>query len=96
MEDKDFLDAYALLKLKLKKLEVNRVFNSIGSNIFIEFGFDIEIESKDGRKSKRKQWSIWVSNASWQLSKNENYIVGSGDSREVIQLHIQKLLEKQF
>ena len=96
MENKKFLDAYELIKLKLEKLEVNHVFNSIGSNIFIELGKDIEIESKNGRKSSRKEWSIWVSNASWKISKNEKYIVGSGDPRETIQLHIKELLEKRF
>lgn len=96
MEDKNFLENCEFIKSNLVNLEVNRVFNSIGSNIFIEFGKEKELVFKNNRKFTQKEWSIWISGSSWRITKDEKYIVGSGDSSSLIQKHIQQLLGKRF
>jgi hypothetical protein len=96
MENRDFLNAYELIKVNLFNLDVNRIFNSIGSNIFIEFGKGKELLYKNGRKTIQKEWSIWVSNASWRITKRKKYIVGSGDITKLIQNHIKQLMGKRF
>jgi hypothetical protein len=95
MED-NFLCGYELIKNRLVDLEVNRVFNSIGSNVFFEFGKDKEILLKNGKKKIQKEWSIWIGNASWRITKSGKYIVGSGDPSQIIQLYIQKLMNERF
>jgi len=84
------------MKTELVKHKVNRAYNSIGSNIFLEFGDSKEVVFKNGRKTTLKEWSIWIANASWKITKNKVYIVGSGDPRDSIQLYIQNLIGKQF
>ena len=73
---------------------MTHVFNSIGSNIFLELGEDTEIRLKNGKKRQRKQWSIWLGNASWRITKNGKYLVGSVDARENIEQHLRNMLEK--
>ncbi len=75
---------------------MDRTFNSIGSNVFFEFGKEKKVEVIKGKKIVEKEWSIWLSNASWRISKGNKYIVGSGDSSQAIQSNIQNLLGKQF
>jgi hypothetical protein len=96
MRDKNFLRACQLIKKNLVNLDMNRAFNSVGSNVFFEFGEEKEIIHKNGRRNLRKEWSIWLSKVSWRLTKNEEYIIGSGDPPEEIQVNIQKLLGKRF
>lgn len=96
MNDKDFLVPYEIIKKKLVGLEVNRVLNSIGSNVFFEFGQGKEVTYRNGKTSVQKEWSIWLSDASWRLSKKGKYIVGSWDLPGVIEPNIQKLLGKRF
>lgn len=79
------------------KMNVNRAFNSFGSNVFFEFGNEQEITLSNGKKDVQKEWIIWISNASWRISKNNiEYIVGSFDNPKLIQDKIQELLGKQF
>ena len=96
MNDKHFLHACELIKTNLFNLDMNRAFNSIGSNVFFEFGKGKEVVFKNGRKRIKKEWIIWISDASWRVSKKGKYIVGSGDSPKTIQLNIQNLLGKRF
>jgi len=96
MENKQFLDAYTLINQSLAGLEMDRTFNSIGSNVFFEFGKEREVVHRNGKKQIEKDWSIWIGNASWRISQGSKYIVGSGDSTEIIQSSIQKLLGKRF
>ncbi len=96
MEDKHFLRTYNLINESLVHLEMNRTFNSIGSNVFFEFGKEKEIIHKNGKKQLKKEWSIWISLASWRITKNNKYVVSSGDSPKIIQSSIQKLLGKHF
>lgn len=96
MDNECFLHACELVNANLVNLDVNRAFNSIGSNVFFEFGKGKEIVFKNGRKSIKKEWVIWISDASWRISKKGKYIVGSGDSPSLIQSNIQKLLGKRF
>ena len=96
MEDKDFLHIYSLINESLVHLVMDRTFNSIGSNVFFEFGKEKEVIHKNGKKQLKKEWSIWISLASWRISKNNRYIVGSGDSQKIIQSRIQTLLGKRF
>jgi hypothetical protein len=96
MNNKQFSNAYELIKLNLVNFSVNRAFNSIGSNVFFEFGKERKFVLKNGKESSQKEWSIWIGDASWRITKNGKYIGGSGDSPENIQLSIQKLLGKRF
>lgn len=97
MENKTFLQACELVSSHLKGLEVNEVLNSIGSNVFFYFG-NIEEESAlpNGKKYTRKEWGIWISLPSWRITKDGAYLVGSGDDRNDIDLHIHKLIGKRF
>jgi hypothetical protein len=96
MDGKHFLRACKLIKTNLVNLDMNRAFNSIGSNVFFEFGKGKEVVFKNGKKSIQKEWSIWISHASWRMTKKEKYIIGSGDAPQDIQSSIQKLLGKRF
>ena len=96
MDDKVFLRGYELIQEKLAGLEVKRAFNSIGSNIFFDFGEETEVVFKNGKKSKKRDWTIWISRASWKITKEGKYIVGSGDSRISMESKIQQLLGKRF
>jgi hypothetical protein len=80
MENEEFLNKYEEWNRQRKGFKVNRAFNSIGSNIFIECG----------------KGSIWVSNASWRISKNGQTLVGSGDLRSDIEFNIQQLVGKKY
>jgi len=96
MEDKHFFDAYNLIKERLVHLKMDRTFNSIGSNVFFEFGKEKEVIHKNGKKQLKKEWSLWISLASWRINKGDKYIVGSGDDPQTIQSNIQQLLGKRF
>jgi hypothetical protein len=96
MGNKNFLQAIEITNLHLPGLEVNDVLNSIGSNVFFYFGNDEETIYPDGRKYVMKEWGIWLSGASWRLSKNGLYVVGSRDNAQDTDLNIRKLLGKRF
>jgi len=97
MDAKHFFHACELINNNLVNQVMNRTFNSIGSNVFFEFGQDKEVIFKNGRKSTQKEWAIWVSHASWRITKYEKYIVGSGETLEVnIQSYLEQLLGKRF
>jgi hypothetical protein len=70
---------------------VDRIYHSVGSNLFIEIGQDVELPAGKG---KRKEWVIWISHSAWRVTQNNRYIVGSGDDSNVIKLGIEKLLNK--
>lgn len=82
------------ISLNLINKQVSNVFNSIGSHIFIEFGKDLISRDSREKKYTRKEWVIWIGNASWRISKNGKYVVGSQDT--MIETEIQKLLSKRF
>jgi len=96
MESEKFLKSYELINKSLANQIMDRTFNSIGSNIFFEFGEKKEIINKEGRKHIRKEWSIWIGDVSWRITKNDEYITGSGDSREIMQPGIEDLLGLRF
>ena len=96
MNSKHFLRACEFISSNLIKFDVNHVFNSIGSHIFLEFGKQKKIVWKNGSESTQSEWSIWIGNASWRVSKNGKYVAGSGDSPELMESSIQMLLGKYF
>lgn len=96
MNNKQFLQACDLIKKNLVNEVMDRTFNSIGSNVFFQFGKGKEIISRNGRTIIEKEWSIRAGNASWRISKKSEYVTGSGDSPQIIQFGIQKLLGKRF
>jgi hypothetical protein len=96
MNKQYFLKALNLVRSKLVKLKVNRAFNSIGSNIFFEFGKNKITVLPNGKHVAQKEWSIWVSDASWRINQNGKYVIGSNDRSQLIQENIQKLLGKRF
>lgn len=76
---------------------MDRTYNSVGSNIFFEFGKQKEILLQNGKKRLQKEWCIWLSWTSWRITQHGQYIVGSGESLEVnIQAYLEKLLGKRF
>lgn len=96
MENKELLHACQLIDTDLVNLKMDRTFNSIGSNVFFQFGKEIKIEVIKGKKVIEKEWSLWLSLASWRINKGNTYIVGSGDAPKTIQSNIQLLLGKRF
>ena len=96
MENKEFLHACKLINTDLIRLKMDRTFNSIGSNVFFEFGKEKKVEVIKGKKVIEKEWSIWLSHASWRITIGNKYVVGSGDFPKTIQSNIQSLLGKQF
>lgn len=76
---------------------MDRTYNSVGSNIFFEFGERKEIVLQNGRKRLQKEWCIWLSWTSWRITQHSKYIIGSGENLEVnIQTYLEKLLGKRF
>ncbi len=76
---------------------MDRTFNSVGSNIFFEFGKQKEYVFPNGTKSVQKEWSIWLSWTSWRMTHHNKYITGSDENPEIsIQSFLDKLLGKRF
>lgn len=96
MEDEKFLKSYELINTSLVNVKMDRTYNSIGSNVFFQFGKEKEVIFKNGRKRIKKEWNVWIGDASWRISKNSEYIVGSGDSPKTIQSGIEKLFGQRF
>ena len=97
MDHNQFLEAYNLLNTSLINQVMDRTYNSVGSNIFFEFGKQKEIVFQNGRRRLQKEWSIWLSWASWRISQHNKYVIGSGESPEVnIQTHLERLLGKRI
>jgi hypothetical protein len=91
-----FLSALKQTRADLKHLKIHAAFNSLGSNLAIEFGESIAILLTHREKDLLKEWSIWIGNASWRIAKNGKYVVGSGDDKIFIQLQLEQLLGKRF
>ncbi len=76
---------------------MDRTYNSIGSNIFFEFGEEKEYVFPNGKKSVQKEWCIWLSWTSWRITRHSRYITGSDESPEIsIQSFLDKLMGKQL
>lgn len=83
METKNFSQSCEHINSHLAGLEASKAFNSIGSNILVEFG-------------PTQDWSIWLSDTTWRLTKDDTYIVGSADSQAKIKQSIEQILKKPF
>jgi hypothetical protein len=76
---------------------MDRTFNSVGSNIFFEFGGQKEHIFPNGKKSVQKEWSIWLSWASWRITHHDKYIAGSDEDPKIsIQSFLNELLGNRF
>src|SRR3989338_2077109 len=93
---KQLQEAFELIRTKLPNFDVNKTSNSIGSNVFFRFGKEVEVTSQNGKKSLRKEWSLWLGNTSWRLSCENKYIVGSNESPPILNEKIKRLLFKKF
>lgn len=97
MENKKFLKALELINSHLLGLDVKCAYNSIGSNIFVNFGRENEFTFPNGKKDTKFEWRIWIGDASWRLTRNNQYLIGSGEDPEIsIHDFIQKLLTKRL
>ena len=97
MDCNQFLKACSLLNTGLVNQVMDRTYNSVGSNIFFEFGKLKEVSFPNGKKHLQKEWCIWLSWTSWRISRYNEYVVGSGENLEVnIQTYIERLLGKRF
>jgi hypothetical protein len=72
---------------------VVNLYNSIGFNLFVEIGQEIELPLGKG---KREEWVIWISNSAWRITQDSQYIVGSGDDRNDINAGINYLLNRRI
>lgn len=91
---KNFFESLDFIKKNLVGQIVNETNNSIGSNIFIRFGKDVENILPNGSIYICKEWGIWISSLSWRLSKDDQYLIGTFD--ESIQDYIERLMGKRF
>ncbi|MDP1608381.1 MAG: hypothetical protein Q8L98_03595 [Chlamydiales bacterium] len=97
MDRNQFLEACNLLKTGLINQVMDRTYNSVGSNIFFEFGKQKEIVFQNGKKHLQKEWSIWLSWTSWRISQHNKYVIGSGENSDInIQTHLESLLGKRI
>jgi len=92
MNKKEIFKCVKAMNKDLIKQSINRAFTSMCSNVFFEFGNKIEINLPNNKKDFRKEWIIWISHASWRITKGEKYIIGSNDDHEMIQSELQNLL----
>lgn len=77
--------------------DMDRTYNSMGSNVFFEFGKQEEFVFPNGKKGVQKEWCIWLSWTSWRISQYDRYIIASGEPLEVnIQTYLERLLGKRF
>ncbi len=70
-----------------------------GSFLTMDFGRQIQVitRTKRGEKlSTRGEWHIWIYMCSWRIDKNKTPLVGSNDSREKIELALQKANNKKL
>jgi hypothetical protein len=97
VDDNQFLEACNLLNTSLIYQIMDRTYNSVGSNIFFEFGKQKEIVFQNGKKRFQKERAIWLSWTSWRISQYNKYVIGSGESPEVnIQTCLERLLGKRI
>lgn len=97
MDRNQFLEACNLLNTSLVSQVMNRTYNSVGSNIFFEFGKEKEVVFRNGKTRLQKEWCIWLSWTSWRISQYDKYIIGSGENLEVnLQVYLKKLLGKRL
>ena len=97
MDRNFFLNCLEIVDRELGKLEVDRAYNSIGSNIFFKFGRQIEEYLPNGRKILTSEWTIWLSWTSWRITHHNKYIIGSDENPEIsIQSFLDKFLGKKF
>jgi hypothetical protein len=97
VDRKDFLQAYNLLNTGLVNQVMDRTYNSVGSNVFFEFGRQKEVVFQNGKKHLQKEWCIWLSWTSWRILQYNRYVIGSAESPEIsIQPYIERLLGKRL
>jgi len=97
VDHKKFLQICELLHTGLTNQVMDRTYNSVGSNIFFEFGKQKEIIFPNGKIRLQKEWCIWLSGTSWRISQHNKYVIGSGESHEIkIQPYLEKLLGKRL
>ncbi len=97
VDHNNFVQTYEILIKNLINQVMDRTFNSVGSNIFLEFGEQKEKILSNGRKRLQKEWCIWLSGTSWKLSHFDKYVIGSGESSEIsIQSYIEKILGRKL
>lgn len=94
---KQFLKSLKLIDSSLVGQAINHSFNSIGSNIFFDFGKKYEVAFPNGTKETEYEWCIWISDSSWRITRNNKYLIGSGEDPAIsIQACLQKLRNKRF
>jgi hypothetical protein len=97
VDREQFLHVCTLINTSLVNQVMDRTYNSVGSNIFLEFGKRKEIVFQNGRQCFQKEWAIWLSWTSWRISRYNKYIIGSGENFKInIQPYLEKLLGKRF
>lgn len=96
MKNENFNYSYKSINKNLAGLELMHAFNSVGTNVFFDFGQEKIKTYKNGKNSSEWDWTIWLGNIAWRLSKNGKYIVGAEDPRDLIETQIQKIIGKGF
>jgi hypothetical protein len=91
--NKDLLFAEQIFQGVLGK-KPTRVKTGYGSFITIDFGKDIttQIKTRTGLKTQQfGEWHLWVYMCAWRIDKDKKPFLGSNDSKELIQLHINEI-----
>ena len=85
LEGNKLLDELKLMVDPLKEFPITSVFRSIGYNIFMDFGpIDASTEATER--------CLWIGNATWRLTKNDVFIIGSSNNTERIDANILQLM----
>ncbi len=97
MNIEQFLSYFKQSALQLVGKQVKEAWNSVGYNIFLEFGDVISFsKTKDGRSYSNWEWGIHIGDSAWRLTKDRHFVVGSESYKEDIEQKIQELLSKKF
>ncbi len=97
MDNNDFLANLKNVNSSLIGKKVERAWNSIGYNIFFDFGDIISTYvNRRGETRPNYEWGIHIGDSAWRLTKNRRFVVGSESYKEDIEKKIQELLSKNF
>jgi hypothetical protein len=96
MNRERFCRALEWMQAQLTRLDVNHTLNSIGSNIFIDFGQTREVILPNQKRYIEREWTIWIADAAWRITQHEAYVGGSSDSAATMDAALKRLLGKRF
>lgn len=95
--DENFVQNYRFLEKNLYKDLISKAFISVGSNLLIDFGDEIDEVLPNGRIYKKSPWCMHLgSGGAWRLIRNNQLLTGSCDSYEEMSNQVKNLVGKKF